>query len=340
LSEEEFAELMEHLQRHFVFEPRREQSIEVDPRTVALDGYAKLSKLYALGFNRISLGIQDLDVEVQEAILRRQSRQVSLETLQEVKQRGFEGVNVDLVYGLPHQTVASFTKTAEVIASHLPDRIALFSYAHVPWLKEHQKAIDPSSFPTPSEKLAIYIEARKVFLDAGYLQIGMDHFCLPSDAMAIHYQNRTLTRNFQGYTPHLADDLVGLGLSSIGYIQGAYFQNTKNLQEYQDTIRQGKLPVTVGYVLSQEDLLRRTIIIRLMCEFELDRREIEEMFQIPSFDCHFAPELRKLSVWEKEGLVTLEGTKIQATELGRLFVRWIASSFDQYEAAVVGSKAI
>jgi oxygen-independent coproporphyrinogen-3 oxidase len=323
LTEGEFDELMEALQRQFIFSEDAEISIEIDPRTVFADEGKKLVHLKKLGFNRVSFGVQDLDPKVQEAVKRRQSEEMTVETYRHARALGFEGINIDLIYGLPLQTAVSFRKTAEKMIDLRPDRIAFFSYARVPWLKSHQKAIPDEDLPSEVEKFQIYVESRQAFMEGGYAAIGMDHFALEGDSMAIAYREGNLTRNFQGYTVQKAEDLWGLGLSSIGFLEGAFFQNVKMLEEYESRISQRKLPVFRGAVLSSDDLLRKRVIQDLMCRFKVDKRAI-------SFDELFAKERPKLEQLKSEGLAEEDETQFRATPLGRLFIRLVASAFDAY----------
>jgi oxygen-independent coproporphyrinogen-3 oxidase len=323
----EFEKLMETLHRFFVFEANAEKSIEIDPRTVYADGGEKLSALKRLGFNRVSFGVQDLDPKVQEAVKRRQSEEMSRKTFEMARQIGFEGINIDLIYGLPFQTVFSFTKTVETLSSWKPDRIALFSYAKVPWLKPHQKAIAEETLPSTEEKFEIYVKARKVFMEGGYTVIGMDHFSLHDDSMSVGYREGKLYRNFQGYSLNLAENMIGLGITSIGFVEQGYFQNKKEIAEYEASLACNQLPVGFGLVLSAEDRLRRWVIQELMCRFELDKQECEKIFFI-DFDDHFKE--CNLDLFKEEGLLEETGKKIIATPLGRLVIRLIASAFDAY----------
>lgn len=221
LTEEEFASLMEKLREKFLFTEEDEISIEIDPRTVFLDGGRKLEFLKKIGFNRVSFGVQDLDPKVQEAVKRRQSEEMTVATFQKAKELGFLGINLDLIYGLPFQTVTSFQRTAEKILELKPDRIAFFSYAKVPWLKPHQRAIREEDLPSVEEKFQIYVNTRELFLKHGYVAIGMDHFSLKEDPLTIAYKEKKLTRNFQGYSLEKANDMIGLGVSSIGYLENS-----------------------------------------------------------------------------------------------------------------------
>lgn len=325
LTMEEFSQLMEKLQQHFVWGKEGEISIEVDPRTVHADGGTKLTLLKQLGFNRVSFGVQDLDPVVQEAIRRRQSEEMTILTYEKARALGFEGINIDLIYGLPYQTVERFTKTIDRIIELKPDRIALYSYAKVPWLKEHQKAIPDETLPSTEEKFRIYVTARARLMQAGYLAIGMDHFSLAKDPMSKAYKTGKLTRNFQGYAVQLAEDMLGLGLTSIGFLENTYFQNIKDLAEYQECVASGKIPVHRGFGLSEDDLIRKWAIQSLMCRFELDKRQFKG-----DFENYFSGIQETLKQLEGEGLITQTQEKITPTPLGRLFIRLVASAFDAY----------
>lgn len=327
LTIEEFEQLMEKLHEHFIFLPDAEISIEIDPRTVYADGGAKLKALKRLGFNRVSFGVQDLDPKVQEAVKRRQTEEMSQKTFEMAKELGFQGINIDLIYGLPYQTLSSFTKTAETISSWSPDRIALFSYAKVPWLKGHQKAIKEETLPSTEEKFAIYAKAREIFLENGYTAIGMDHFCRKEDSLSLGYEAGKLYRNFQGYSLHLAENMIGFGMSAIGFVEEAYFQNHKELEEYHSALKADLLPVAHGLILSAEDRLRRWVIQELMCRFRVDKRECERRFLI-DFDSHF--QNCPLQPLKDEGLLEETQDWLIATPLGKLLIRLIASAFDAY----------
>lgn len=326
LNEEEFTQLMELLRENFLLTADAEISIEIDPRTVYQDRGRKLSFLRQLGFNRVSFGVQDLDAKVQEAIKRRQSEEMTVKTYEWARELGFEGINLDLIYGLPYQSPEQFAKTAEKIAILKPDRIAFFSYAKVPWLKGHQRAIKEESLPSTEEKFNIYVQTRNHFLKNGYVGIGMDHFALKTDPLASGFEKKKLMRNFQGYSLKLAEDMIGLGVTSIGFIENAYFQNFKNLDEYGAILENGCLPVAKGLVLSEEDRRRRWVIESLMCHFEVEKSSFQTAFGI-DFDTHFAQEIEKL---EKEALLERNDDRLVPTEIGRLMIRVIASYFDEY----------
>ncbi len=321
--------LWKSLNETFSIDLSKEIAIEVDPRTVIEDGGEKLRLLRSLGFNRISFGVQDTNPQVQEAIKRRQTKEMSQKTYFLARELGFRGINLDLIYGLPFQTLASFQETIDDILQLRPDRIALFSYAKVPWLKPHQKAIPEETLPSTEEKFKIYAYARKRLIEDGYLAIGMDHFCLEEDELALCYRTKTLQRNFQGYSSLLAEDQIGIGMSSIGYLQQGYFQNAKELKSYYGLLDTNVLPIQRGKILSKEDLLRKWTIHTLMCSFELSKSQFEGIFCVP-FDTHFAACLPHLTHLEEEGLLCNQKDKLSVTPLGELFIRNIAVLFDAY----------
>lgn len=339
LNEEEFTRLMGTLHRFFEIEKGAEVSIEIDPRTVYADEGKKLSRLKQLGFNRVSFGVQDLDPLVQEAIRRRQSEEMTVKTYAKAREIGFQGINVDLIYGLPYQTPERFSKTVDKLLELKPDRIAFYSYAKVPWLKPHQKAIPEESLPSPEEKFQIYVEARERLMRNGYTAIGMDHFALEADSLSIGYHAGKLTRNFQGYSLHLAEDMLGFGITAIGYIEQSYFQNGKEISEYQSRISQGILPVQKGFFLQDDDVRRRFVIQSLMCHFTLDKEAFFNQFHIP-FDLYFASSKDRLQELEEEGFLNETEKQIVPTAKGRLFIRLIASCFDAYLSQGNYSKAV
>lgn len=319
------------------FDLEGEIAIEIDPRTVFDDRGAKLRFLKKLGFNRASFGVQDLNETVQEAIKRHQSKEMTLYTYQLAREIGFQEINCDLIYGLPFQTLASFEETIEAIIEMHPDRIALFSYAKIPWLKPHQKAIKEETLPTTEEKFAIYAMARKRLIESGYVAIGMDHFALATSDLAKSYAEKTLHRNFQGYTVMPANSLIGFGVTAIGYVEGCYFQNVKDLKDYQAAIQENRLPTYRGKILSQEDFLRKWVIEKLMCTFEVNKGEFFDRFSI-SFDEHF----HDVDLSDVDALIDNSPEKLLVTPQGELFVRNIAAHFDAYlgQTKAIHSKAI
>jgi len=306
--------------------PDAEVSIEVDPRSVDRD---QIVALRALGFNRISMGIQDFAPEVQSAIHRVQSVSEVTALFAWIRHAGFKSINVDLIYGLPNQNIANFTDTVTEIIRLKPDRVALYSYAHVPWLKSHQQLIDVSALPDQELKLSIFIHARQLFLDAGYEAVGMDHFALPDDELAIAFRSGALYRNFMGYTINPADDAIGLGVSSIGYIGGCFSQNVKDLKTYYSRLDSGQLPVDRGIELSRDDHIRRWVIQSIMCQFSLIYCNFSDTFGVDFFE-YFPDVDLHLQRCESNGLVVRGDDGIRVTPLGRFFVRNVAMGFDAY----------
>ena len=329
LTEEEFTKLFQAIQQTFVVSPHAEISIEIDPRTVFPDRGEKLRFLKRLGVTRISFGVQDLDPQVQEAVRRRQTEEMTRRTYFWARESGFQSIHLDLIYGLPMQTEESFATTIAAIAELRPDRIALFSYAHVPWMKAHQKAIPDHTLPSGKKKWAIYLTARRALLKAGYLAMGMDHFALPNDPLARAYQERTMVRNFQGYAATIAADLLGLGVTSIGELSHCYLQNVKTIEAYRNALQARHFPVERGFLLHEEDLRCRFVIQALMCQFEVEKQTFQRQFGV-NFDNYFLPERKTLDHWEEEGLLVQEKNRIYATALGQILIRQVASTFDRY----------
>lgn len=336
LSKQEFEKLFFKIAASFPLEAGAEIAIEVDPRTVVEDGGAKLQWLKKLGFNRISFGVQDTNERVQEAVRRRQSAEVTIKTYSMARSLGFQGINIDLIYGLPYQTCQTFEETINTIIALRPDRIALFSYAKIPWLKLHQKAIKDETLPPTQEKFMMYLGAREKLLAAGYKVIGMDHFALPEDELSKAYEAKTLRRNFQGYTVLPVDDLIGLGVTAVGSIGDSYFQNVKELSTYYESIDQGSLASFRGKVLSDDDRRRKWVIQRLMCDFFVNKAQFFERFGL-SFDFYFVQERERLKECMQVGLVEDDEESVRATKQGRLFIRNISACFDYYLAKKEGA---
>jgi oxygen-independent coproporphyrinogen III oxidase len=309
----------------FTFSPDAEIGIEVDPRVTSREHLETLRKL---GFNRLSMGIQDFQPDVQKAINRIQPFELTGELIASARQLGFDSINVDLIYGLPHQTAASFAKTVEQILKLAPDRVALFSYAHVPWLKKQQGAF-AAFLPEGMQKFEIFRTGLLKFLEAGYLYIGMDHFAKPGDELAISQRNRTLHRNFQGYTTKAGADLYGMGVTAISGIQNAYAQNQRDLTKWEEAVTETGLATMRGYHLSDDDRLRRAVIGRLLCHTIVLKDEISREFGV-DFDHYFAEELNHLEPSREDGLVEISRDEIRATWLGRIFIRNLAMVFDPY----------
>lgn len=321
LTPEQITDLFEHFASLFEFEPGAEISVEVDPRVTTI---AHLGALSAMGFNRLSAGVQDLDREVQEIIGRIQPLEQTAELVTAARRLGFAGgINLDLIYGLPGQRVESFAATARDVVALGADRVAIYSFAYVPWLKGHQRALPADRLPQREQKLELLMAARSVFLDAGYVGVGMDHFAKPGDELSLALENGTLHRNFMGYTTRRAGDLVGLGVSAIGSIRGAYAQNHKKLSRYYAAVDAGTLPTERGYELSDDDRIRGDVILSLMCRFEVDLDRIAPRR-------YFADALRQLTPLAKDGLVETHAGRVTATPLGRLFIRNVAMCFDAH----------
>ncbi|MCE9633477.1 MAG: oxygen-independent coproporphyrinogen III oxidase [Methylophilales bacterium] len=326
LSDTELTELMSMLRRNFQMVLRGEYSIEVDPRTVDAD---RLARLAELGFNRLSFGIQDFDPAVQQAVHRIQPVEKVSALMQAARDLHFDSINVDLIYGLPRQTPESFERTIEQVIQLRPDRIALYAYAHLPQRFKPQRHINQQELPNASAKLSMLSRSISVFLEAGYMYVGMDHFALPGDALAIAKRQGRLHRNFQGYSTQPDCDLIGLGVSAIGSVGASYSQNAKSLDEYYDHLDQGRLPVVRGLSMAHDDLMRRAIIMALMCQGNLQFESIELSYLV-DFRKYFSRELEILQEFANNELVVLEECGIQVTNRGWFFVRAIAMVFDRY----------
>jgi oxygen-independent coproporphyrinogen-3 oxidase len=325
LTPAQMEDLFGYTRERFVFSPDSEIGIEIDPRVTTR---AHLESLRELGFNRLSLGIQDFEPRVQETIHRVQPYELTRDLILAARELGFESLNVDLIYGLPHQTAASFADTIAKTLTLDPDRVAMFSYAHVPWLKKQQGSFQ-QHLPDGMEKFRIMRAGLEGFLRAGYLYIGMDHFAKSNDELAVAQANRTLHRNFQGYTTKAGADLYGMGVSAISSIGEAYAQNRKEVPDYQSTVSTRGIATTRGYRLSEDDVIRRAVIGRLLCHTVIPKKEVEREFSI-DFDEYFAHEQAALEHARDEGLVTLSPSEIRVTPLGRIFIRTVAMAFDRY----------
>ena len=326
LNDAELGELMAMLRRNFSLVAGGEYSIEIDPRTV---DEARLQTLARLGFNRLSFGVQDFDPLVQKAVHRIQPAEKVFALVEAARRIGFESINADLIYGLPKQTPESFDRTLAQVAELRPDRIALYGYAHLPERFKPQRRIIPIDLPGAGHKVSMLARALAAFEAAGYDYIGMDHFALPGDALAVAKRQGRLHRNFQGYSTQPDCDLIGLGVSAIGKVGASYSQNAKTLEEYQDLLDQGHLPVVRGLAVSRDDLVRRAVIMALMCQGEVLFESIEPSHLI-RFREYFAPELETLRGMQDQGLVTLNDGGIQVTPMGWFFVRGVAMVFDKY----------
>lgn len=323
---EELASLLKHFFDRFHVTPGAEVAVEVDPR-VTTDEHVDM--LAELGFNRVSMGVQDFTPQVQETVRRVQSLEQTAAIVERARSRGFSGINVDLIYGLPHQRPETFEESVEAVIDLGVDRTAVYSFAYVPWIRGHQKKLDESTLPSRETKVQLFALARERFLEAGYEPIGMDHFAKPDDELSVAKREGRLRRNFQGYTVIPADDVIGLGISAIGDVRGAYVQNAKKLTHYEKAIEEGRLPVERGVLRSEEDERRRALIHELMCNFRVDIPRYEKRFGV-EFREHFAEDLRRLRVHAEEGLVTITDDAIVATPAGELLVRNLAMCFDTY----------
>jgi len=325
-SDDELAELMAMLRRNFILAPNGEYSIEIDPRTVT---EARLARLAEIGFNRLSFGVQDFDHEVQKAVHRVQPAEQVFDLVASARRLGFESINIDLIYGLPKQTAESFRRTLEQVASLRPDRIALYAYAHLPERFKPQRRIHEADLPTAADKLGMLSNAIASFLSNGYVYVGMDHFALPDDALAIAKRQGRLHRNFQGYSTQPDCDQISLGVSAIGRVGATYSQNAKTLEEYYDFLDHGRLPIVRGLPLTRDDLVRRAVIMALMCQGQVLYESINLAYLI-DFKHYFADEIAKLEQLKKDGLVEIDDTGIQVTGTGWFFVRAVAMVFDRY----------
>ncbi|CAM8634020.1 HemN Coproporphyrinogen III oxidase and related Fe-S oxidoreductases [Burkholderiales bacterium] len=326
LSDAELGDVMSMLQRNFELVPGGEYSIEIDPRTVT---DLRLEHLHRLGFNRLSFGVQDFDPQVQVAIHRVQPRFQVEALMHSARRIGYESINLDLIYGLPLQTPESFERTLDDVILLRPDRVAIYAYAHLPTRFKPQRRINAHELPSPQGKVHMLALAIDRLTEAGYVYIGMDHFALPNDPLAVAKAQGRLHRNFQGYSTQPDCDLVALGVSAIGRIGPTYSQNAKTLEEYYDCIDQGRLPVVRGLALTPEDILRRAVIMAIMCQGKLDFEAIELAF-MTDFRRTFAHALARLEPLIQGGLVELDEQGLQVTQSGWMLVRAIAMVFDQY----------
>jgi oxygen-independent coproporphyrinogen-3 oxidase len=326
LTDEQLEQLLNKLQASFRFVPGGEYSIEVDPRTVDGD---RLGRLWAMGFNRLSLGVQDFDPDVQHAVHRVQSFDSVAALTVAARQIGFESINMDLIYGLPRQTTESFARTLAQVSELRPDRIALYAYAHLPQRFKPQRRIDAKLLPPPVDKIGMLSSAIEYFRNVGYDYIGMDHFALPGDPLAVAKRQGRLHRNFQGYSTQADSDLLGLGVSAIGRIGAHYSQNAKTLDEYYDALHRREFPVVRGLTLNRDDLVRRAVIMAIMCMGRVDIESIELAYLL-DFRQYFAQEIEQLEPLVEKGLVVMESDGVRVTPLGWYFVRAIAMVFDRH----------
>jgi oxygen-independent coproporphyrinogen-3 oxidase len=326
LNPDEIDDLISFINKSFQFTSDAEEGCEIDPRGLTRE---HIEALRSGGFNRISMGVQDFNEKVQKATNRIQPEDITRQTVQWVRELDFHSINLDLIYGLPFQSVPTFEETVDKIIDISPDRIAVFNYANVPWLKKHQALIHPEDLPAPEEKLQILKMTIEKLTSAGYVFIGMDHFAKPDDELAIALRDKKLYRNFQGYSTHAGTDLYAMGITAISQIRDIYSQNFKTEKEYYNELDKEKFPIAKGYKLNNDDIIRRRVIMKLMCDFELDTKKIEKEFDI-IFNEYFKWGLNNLKEIIDDELVTVSKDKIHVTEMGRLLIRNIAINFDGY----------
>jgi len=323
---EELRGLFHAVRRHFEILPGAEVAVEVDPCVTTEE---HMRALRELGFNRLSMGVQDLTPEVQREIRRDQTAEETARLFEWARRLGFESINIDLIYGLPRQTVEAFERNLERLIGLRPERVALYSFAYLPWMKHNQTLIDPALLPSPQAKLEIFVRAMERFLEAGYRKIGMDHFAVPEDELARALDSRRLHRNFMGYTVRPTNATLGFGLSSIGELQGNSVQNTKKLSRYWAALDAGRPATERGYRMTPEDRVRRDVILGIMCNFFVDFAEIESRHGIEA-ETYFAAERPELDELERSDLIRREGKKLYVSELGQFFVRNVAMVFDAH----------
>jgi len=314
------------LLQHYHPIPGAELAVEVDPRVTTKE---HIDTLADLGFNRVSMGVQDFTADVQQRVNRIQTPEQTKAVIDRARGRGYSGINVDLIYGLPLQTPETFEETVERVIDMGVDRVACYSFAFVPWIRGHQRKLDESELPAREMKMELFAIAREKLLGAGYQAIGMDHFARPEDELARAKKEGRLRRNFQGYAVIPGDDVLGFGISAIGDVRGAMFQNEKRLSRYRDLVNSERLPAVRGVVRSRDDEIRADVIHRLMCNFAIDIGAVEDRWGV-DFRSYFAPDLELLDAYREEGLVLVEDRSIRATPTGELFVRNLAMCFDRY----------
>ncbi len=336
ISHDQMRELMRVTGEYFKLrkDDRGEYSIEIDPREAGGDTIALLREL---GFNRMSLGVQDFDGRVQKAVNRNQTYEETMTVMEAANDEGFKSISVDLMYGLPLQSPERFSRTLEMVIKAEPNRISLFNYAHLPDLFMPQRRINPADVPSPADKLDILQLAIHRLIEAGYIFIGMDHFAKPDDELAVAQRNRTLYRNFQGYSTHSECDLIGMGITAIGMVGYTYSQNVKTLEDYYAVLDDNHLPVMRGVELDEDDRLRRHVITQLICHFVLVFSEVESRFEI-DFHQYFSIELAELRPMEEDGLLKIDNEGICVHPVGKLLIRNICMVFDRYLRESTGEK--
>ncbi len=336
LSPDEIRDVGLYTKNKFDFADDIEASVEIDPRGLTFE---HMQALWDSGFNRMSLGVQDFDIKVQETVNRVQSEEITIDAVAWARKLGFKSINLDLIYGLPYQTTEGFQKTLDKVIEISPDRLAVFNYAHVPWLKKHMRVITNEMLPTPENKLRTLKMTIEKLQDAGYWYIGMDHFAKPNDELAIAQRNKTLYRNFQGYSTKSGADVYAFGMSAISQFRNIYAQNYKSLPEYFGRIDNGEFATKVGYRMTEDDHIRKYTIMRLMCDLEISKSEVGNKFNI-NFDSYFADALSKLSDFVEGGLLEINGDKIKVMGNGILIIRNIAMCFDAYLEKMMADKPV
>jgi len=333
---EEIREIGNYIKERFTFDNDIEASVEIDPRNMVRDHIEAFAEA---GFNRTSFGVQDFNLQVQQAINRVQSEEITRQVVIWAREFGFQSINLDLIYGLPYQTLETFAETVDKVINISPERIAVFNYAHVPWLKKHQAVMNQEAMPSPDQRLAILEMTSEKLADAGYEYIGMDHFAKPTDELAIAQKEGTLYRNFQGYSTKAGADLYAFGMSAISQFENIYAQNNKDFKEYYAAVDAGRPATRVGYRMTGDDHIRKEVIMQLMCDLELDKRQIEKKFDI-NFEEYFRNDIPKLDEFIREGLLTNDADKIRVIGSGILIIRNIAMCFDAYLEEMMRTKPV
>jgi len=336
LTPAEIRDIGGYIRNRFEFDDDIEASVEIDPRGLTRE---HMEAFREVGFNRTSFGVQDFNLQVQETINRVQSEEITRQTVEWARELGFQSINLDLIYGLPYQTVDAFAETVEKVIDISPNRIAVFNYAHVPWLKKHQSVMPAEAMPASDERLAILQMTIEKLIAAGYIYIGMDHFAKPTDELAIAQKNNTLYRNFQGYSTKSGCDVYAFGYSAISQFENIYAQNLKNLKDYYSRIDSGAAATNVGYRMTPDDHIRKETIMQLMCNLEIDKRRVESKFGI-EFDEYFKNDIAKLDVFINDGLLENEADKISVIGSGILIIRNIAMCFDAYLEKMAKEKPV
>jgi oxygen-independent coproporphyrinogen-3 oxidase len=334
LTPDEIRDVGDFIKSKFSFAPDIEASVEIDPRGLTFE---HLKSFREIGFNRISLGVQDFNRQVQETINRIQPENITRQTVEWARQLEFGSINLDLIYGLPFQTLRSFRQTVETVIDIAPDRIAVFNYAHVPWLKKHQNIFKTETMPSPDERLIILKQTIEQLVQNGYEYIGLDHFAKPTDELAIAQKNNTLYRNFQGYSTKAGCDVYAFGVSAISQFQNIYAQNLKNIKDYYARIESGEAATNVGYRMTFDDHVRKETIMQLMCHLQIDKRSIEHRFGI-DFESYFADDIRKLDPFIADGLLENNAERIFIKGVGKLIIRNVAMCFDAHLAEMTKEK--